>query len=607
MRRSEIIITALVAIPFMTSAFSAIGFSFGFPVQGFYVPLAMVLALGFVLSATRDRKGRTTLVFASVLLASLVLASCQLILPLDDGMVYHYPAISMLAKGWNPLRVSEIVDIQKIAVGARPWHVAFLPRGAWIYGASLYKIFGYLEIADSLNYLGLVIGLLSVNGFLLRFGWMKRWMRYLLSFIIVFTPTVAYYQFDGNFELIRFSLLLAAIYCFDQFVVTKSWRLLPTAGMSIVVMSGIKYTGVSIGVVLFAVYGIYSLVKGGAGKLFVAGCVTGLMILLVNPSPYVTSWINHGGPFYPTHTFDKSEELKEDKITWDFALMNDDAKKLGYWGRLCYAWISQDAVNLVHNALEKRNDFMPEFRQVDVGGYGVVFRFFFVLSLLLWPLVRNRNVNLFACLILLTLLMQPAYFSGYARYVHQIYIFPWLIMIGVADRFVPVRGWLRFLPLVLLAMTGVLLYMPLHRWPTFYMQNVQALGLVESLRGMNAQDVVADVPLMYHQVWLNNLGIAYRNVDEGLTPALKSISRAGIYAQPLAIWTECAMSNWCTDKGLISEWDFVQHSHKGIKGDMSKDYYRSVGRFMRSEALRFPIRIAETLKLRALQICRLAQ
>jgi hypothetical protein len=116
--------------------------------------------------------------------------------------------------------------------------------------------------------------------------------------------------------------------------------------------------------------------------------------------------------------------------------MNDDAKELGYFGRFAWGYVSQNLVKAYYTCKTGRSDFNPDFRvSGGVGGFGAFFRCLFVVSLLGWCFVRNRSIHSWLALIMVSVLIQPTFYSGYARYVPQFYLFPWLVVLGLFDRF----------------------------------------------------------------------------------------------------------------------------------------------------------------------------
>jgi len=103
MRRSEILITALIAFPFLTVVLGTVGFAVGIPVQGWYSSAAFLVALGSVVWLARDKRASCILTYVGIVVTALFVASTQMMLLGGDGQAYQYPAIYLLGHGWNPL------------------------------------------------------------------------------------------------------------------------------------------------------------------------------------------------------------------------------------------------------------------------------------------------------------------------------------------------------------------------------------------------------------------------------------------------------------------------------------------------------------------------
>jgi hypothetical protein len=156
--------------------------------------------------------------------------------------------------------------------------------------------------------------------------------------------------------------------------------------------------------------------------------------VVIGFSPYVTSWVRYGGPFYPAHTFDKRVPTSN-RITEDFLRMNEDAKRMGYMGRFGYAYLSESLTLSLYGEGSDGGRFAPRFDvSGGVGGFGPVFRAAFVVSLLLLPFAGVGRLGYLLACILLTVLLQPTMFVGYARYVPQFYAFPLLVFLAFARR-----------------------------------------------------------------------------------------------------------------------------------------------------------------------------
>lgn len=436
------LVFALVLYPILVGILAMAGFVCGVPVGGWHAPLALFGTLGAAFYVSEEKSQWSVIAWFLVSLAvSIVIAGLPMMYSNADAELYHRPAVVLFDRGWNPLRVTEIGELRSLAGGSiNAWHVAFLPRLGWIFGAVLYKWVGFIEVADSLNFILLIASILYTRSWVkstfIELGSVIGWI---VTLGMCFSPVVIGGAFGGSVDSAGYSALLIAILSATR----RDYKILVPAT---VIMSSLKFTGVIVSVLVFVVFGldmVVGVLKERSDwrefrRIFIAGCASGVLILLANISPYITSWKNHGGPFYPSHSFVASERFEDSKnpITFDFGLMNADAKELGYFGRFAWGYVSQNAVKVYYRWKTGREDFNPVFHvSGGVGGLGPLFRILFVLSLICWPFIRNRSINLLLGLILLTVLVQPTFYSGYARYVPQFYLFPWLVGLSFLRRF----------------------------------------------------------------------------------------------------------------------------------------------------------------------------
>lgn len=440
MRRDSIIV-GWVALPVIMSCLAMLGYACDLTIGMWHAPVALSLDLFLVCVMAREFKCKAVLWTFGGIVLSVLLSGVFVLYTSADAEAYHRPAVVLLANGWNPLQQTEVAEIGTFMGGGfRPWHVAFLPRMGWIVGAILYRWVGFVEVADALNLLLLMASILSVRQLLNDWG-VKTW-QWLWTTLICISPVVANGVWGGMADSAWYSAFLIAVSAAQR-------RQECLLSLAVVVMSGLKFTGVVIGALICIVYGIGWLVVAGRGKrmrmvfrIGMLGMVMVALILLINASPYLTSWKHHGGPFYPSHSFVASERFLEEKnpITNDFTAMNDDARELGYFGRLTWGYLSQDLCKAYYRYKTGRENFNPDFQVNNgVGGFGMVFRICFVMSLIVWPFIRHRAINVLMGLILLSVLIQPTTYSGYARYVPQFYLFPLLALMGCCHRF----GWWR--------------------------------------------------------------------------------------------------------------------------------------------------------------------
>jgi Dolichyl-phosphate-mannose-protein mannosyltransferase len=482
-----------LSIPLLLLVFSglsvlmaSIGFLFGVTIgrwQGI-LSLLIVCMLCIPGKIPPRKKVKKLVLFLLSVVGVVALSGLSVMYTNADAEAYHRPASLLLAKGWNPVFDStpETLALRVGEEGAiNLWHISYLPRGAWIFGAILYKIVGFVEVADSLNVLAFVVSLFYVFRLVSSLFGFKKWPAGFLTGLISFSPVVANGMFGGSFDSACFSFFLIALSSATLYLKESRNLDLLALGIALAMMAGIKFTGITTTIILLAVFTLpifwrwfveyleraeargygfmfYRFATSTLKRLnvypqppgelsgdvvaidhaqricnwFVMTCCCFCLIGFIGFSPYVTSWVRHGGPFYPAHSFDK-RVAREDKITNDFGNMNEDARSMGYFGRFGYAYVSQSLTIVYYKQKMHNPYFSPDFKvSGGVGGFGTAFRFYFVVSLLLLPLAWKGSLKWGLIVILVTVLIQPAYYSGYARYVPQFYLFPILVLTQAA-------------------------------------------------------------------------------------------------------------------------------------------------------------------------------
>ncbi len=451
----------LLLFPVLVNVIATVGFLLGCPIGKIHGVLALFLTIGImcIVPAERATKKRLIRNFLFTLFFSIVVSGLWVMCSSTDATAYHRPATFLLARGWNPVFDSTINDVlSMVASGVRPWHIAYLPHAGWVYGAVLYKWFGFIEITDSLNVLAFMISILFVShwlkGLLFTYG-----ARLAFTGFICFSPIVCSGIVSGDVDSALYSFQITAIVSACSYLANKRNEYLFSVAMALALTTGLKYTGVMNTGLLFIIFGCAQLIqcfgfclsKGilqkscrdrvfavitsfvrGWGLMCICCC---LLIGVIGFSPYVTSWIRHGGPFYPFHSFDK-RVMCEDKITFDFGDMNEDAKKIGYCGRFACAYLSKEATLSYYRWKLNKSKFEPAFGVPDgVDGFGIPFRIAFCISLVGVFFIQCREIKIALLYVLCSVLIQPTCYSGYMRYVPQFYLFPVLCVVGLLNRF----------------------------------------------------------------------------------------------------------------------------------------------------------------------------
>ena len=605
---------ALVSFPFFVAFFAAIGFAFGCPVSKFHAIAALVATCLLVLLCEQKNMRKWTLiVFGGVLSLAVLLAALPVMYTTTDGMNCHRIGVFLFANGWNPLRTTEMGQIAELvsqycpseAFGCFRDHLAFVPKGAWIFGASLYKIFGFVEVADAYNiYAILTLAVIVNDWFSARFAF-RRWTRRICTMVFCFCPYVIGGLFGGAADASLYCFVLIALFSADLYLVRQEWERLASFAAALTLSSGIKFGGILFGVVMPVIligYSIYTLLrwrKGWSG--FVAAAVTLILVFALNPSPYLTSWVNHSSPFYPAHSFSKTEKVSN-RLSYDFDLGNEDARAMGYWGRFSYAYLSKSLTKKYYAYKLDRPSFDPKMLLFDdVDGLGMVYRVFFVLSLIGVFFVKDRGIQILVAVLGLSIFLQPATYMGYGRYVSHIYAIPPLVAIGLAARW----NNLRVLVGTMILLGGyaiVQVIKPCQFMPYMWLISVQNLCVLNAAETERVASIETDNFYSY-LVWKFDLAtphpIVARSMLE-LGPELSYGPCNGRYRLCLNRQLsgfpnfQCAPVN---DADAIRNKTFSSQRRAGIERYFLKE-------FLPHELLRLPLRVWQVFKLRFRQFCR---
>jgi hypothetical protein len=426
---------------------AAAGFLVGLPVGRWQGVCGLVASLLLCLPGPGSAAAKTRKigVVIAALAGSVALAGLSVMYSNPDAEAYHRPASMLMARGWNPVfdATAEAVEpFRQPHETMRVWHIAYLPRAFWIFGAVLYRTVGFVEAADALNILSCLLSFRMVSRLLARLMGLRGVVRNLAAVLLAGSPAVAALMFGGSSDGTFYSLFLLAASAATLYLATGGIQWLAFVVVSFPLIANLKFTGVVCCGVLSLVFLGGCLREWWAGRAGPASPVRWLLAVaasvglaaVIGFSPYVTNWARYGGPFYPAHTFDKRVQVSN-RITEDFLSMNDDARRMGYCGRFAYAYLSQPLTCRWYGTGSDGGRFEPRFDvSGGVGGFGPVFRGAFVLSLLLLPFAKVGRLGYPLAAILVTVLLQPTMYVGYSRYVPQFYAFPLLVFLAAARR-----------------------------------------------------------------------------------------------------------------------------------------------------------------------------
>lgn len=490
--------TVLLAFPTVTVLLASLGFLLGVGVTGWYgvVGFCVAAALALIGGGTLRTGLRRVGWFAVSVAAILALDQSFVLFSWWDAQAYHVAAARFLLEGWNPV-FDATRETLLAATGADPstfnaYHVAYLPRAGWVWSAVTAALTGNLESGDTLILLtGAALGGLAWRVTPLLFG-AERWKRLFFASLTMLAPGVVASAFcnaqDGSLYALLMIFLLAA--CAYRKTGRTAW--LGTLAIAPVLGCNLKFTGLVSLVLSAAVFtvpllwGAFRRAEGRGPRTFwkwVAACGVGFSLaLMVGFSPYLTNWANHGGPFYPEHSFSKDEPLPA--MTADFDLLNDDAAAMGYMGRVMNAYFSKWLAHRYYEWKLDKKPFRPVFHLDQVSGLGTGFRIVMCLTLVILCFTRRCSTPWLLAALLLTSFLQPTKTVGYVRYVPQLWMFPVLVAFNAMTVNVPRSPWIgRTLGIVVTAIMATSTYVfALGKLLLALGMSAYALSLVEAMR-----------------------------------------------------------------------------------------------------------------------------
>ncbi len=339
-----------------------------------------------------------------------------------DARLYHIPMQILLKEGWNPVFDSTIQKFDAIADPSTLfiYHTLFLPRTVALCGALVAQATGLWCASSFLGYLLLFVLFRTSFHFAEKMWICKKesclFFAIAISFCTQF-PTLL----DGLNDFHVYASLMITVFSLVLYWQHHETHDYVLAIMATVICSTIKITGL-LNCMLF--WCLFWLCSWKHKETYWGLFATAFLIAWIGMSPFLTSWIQYGGPFYPLMSFDP--KIATVDITNDF-FSNVDGEQMGYIARFIYAWISPELATRACALFYHNADFQPDFNlQVTrgVGGFGIFLNYLFCFSLFLLLLAKKDAVSFICLFLLATLFLYPLKYIGYERYFPQV----WAIM-----------------------------------------------------------------------------------------------------------------------------------------------------------------------------------
>ncbi len=430
---------ALVVVPML-------GLMLFAPVQGWMAPAGWVSGLVAV-AGMRRRFGSRHLVAAGlIVVASFVIALLVAQGFFDrsyDGRTYHQETVLALSQGWNPFDGSQ----ERAAYGI--W-VQHYPKAFELAATPHFQLFGALEAAKAIHVLPLGAALAFSLGLLLRLGLTPSAagpIAALAALNPVWVVQSLTFYVDGAFAAL---LLVGVAAVFATVLLGRSPDWSAALGMSLVLLIGLKFTGMFfvglLGLGLLAAL----MVKGRRGDAWQMGWQQGLAVIaalvVVGAHPYVHNLMDSGNPFYPLMGADSI-----DIITTNTPLNLREASQpiqllFGVFG---------EPGNPIETEADLAVPFIPiagsgdAYRSADtrIAGLGPLFGGTLLVSagLLGWIVLRRlggwQGAAMTWAAVLASVAVHPE--GWWARYAPQLWVVPLVVVVAaVRSRKAAVAGWL---------------------------------------------------------------------------------------------------------------------------------------------------------------------
>lgn len=455
---------------FNTMFFGSVLFIFKVSINKFLFPCSILFS--FLTLIFINRKNWRTkevfipMIFAIAIIFSSIVIGGNLIDYTADGNTYHKLAIGNMKDGWNPVyedqenfanNSNKSLWIQKYYLWGNTY-----AKGHYIYGASVYKIFGNIETAKSINFISLILVLILMYVYIyLKSN--KRLLSILLALAFSTVPTIVTQlstnYIDGLVFCYFFIMIFLNYLIYQKLNNNKKFEFINTnilfflLMVVITILINIKFSSFAFAGVyslVFFIYYIYLYIKKKnknnllfIKKYFISGFLSIIIgVFVIGLSTYPKNYINHGHPFYPLRGKGKVDiittmqpvSFKNKTPIYKFLVSTFSQSE-----NITYASKKKPKLKIpftIHES-EKRDACLVDTR---MGGNGIFFSGIFIISIIaliieLFKICKtNRELFVFhmMTIILTVLLMFTLTEVWWARYFPQIFLFsiiPLLLML----------------------------------------------------------------------------------------------------------------------------------------------------------------------------------
>ena len=338
-----------------------------------------------------------------------------------DEVAYHFPAVRLLADGWNPLEV-RTPEAFRDAFGfvqgdMEIVHVLFQMKGVWLFDAVAQKF--TREFFSPMMPLTLVL----FPAVAIRMCRAVQGLagRVLAAVVLYFLIPRSFFSVDAALTLSAIGLM-ASMYA----VVRGSRPNVPALAGYTAWLAASKLNGIGHAVVIWAAFGCIVAVKRlPVKRLFAAVGLAALVFLPLGITPFVTGAVDYGHPLFPHCSRDPAHPPVD--ICADFEWKrNDDMKSMGHLASLANAYVSPSLVRWIVRNATGRDDFLPRNQMFEhypgLSGDGGVTAVHWSVRILFWISVvflcaaGGWPGRMIALMSIIGLAAVPTRMIGYVRY-----------------------------------------------------------------------------------------------------------------------------------------------------------------------------------------------
>ncbi len=344
-----------------------------------------------------------------------------------DATTCHYPMQRLLIEGWNPIFQSSLERFMAIPAEGflTRYHILFMPKISALCGALVASATNLFSGDAFLGY-ALIFSLWCVSQRFADAQWRcGKWSASVFALAITFSTKITSFL-AGQVDYTVYAGFIIGLFALLTWIRGRILGDLCLAflGLSIAMLA--KPAGFVCGAFVILIGGFMvhkDVAFSRAFRIFL------LFFIVVGASPFLTAWIQYGGPFYPAMTFDASVETVD--ITSDF-VSNTDGDSMGYLSRIVYAWFSKTLAIKACAWFSGNPDFAPEFYVCGgVGGFGSWFCLLMLGSLVALAVSHKNRIVWLCIFIFFTANLAPLKYIGYSRYFSQIWIIPFLALFNL--------------------------------------------------------------------------------------------------------------------------------------------------------------------------------